>query len=561
MEPAESIAQRPFITLHHIYRRFGSVLANQDISLDLFEGEVHAIVGENGAGKSTLMKILNGELQPDAGEIRLNGRRTTLRRPQEAIQAGIGMAHQNFLIFPHLTALENIIAGKEPGAWGWIRRNQANDELLELCRSVGFALPLDAPASRLSFAHRQQIEILRLLYRKVKVLIFDEPTSLLAPPETERFLSLLRTLQAAGHTILFISHRLHEVFAVADRVSVLSRGRCAGTYLKSEITVDRLVQLVVSGSNAGSPGKTLPKADASGNVIQLQTSVLTGKTKQPTDANRHHNATPHSSLLTPHSSATPFLELREVTTRAFSHEGSLDRFSLEVLKGEIFGLGGVVGNGQRALALLLSGILPAERGTVVFSGREITHLSTSERIAMGLRWLPANPQEEALLPSRSLWENLLLGRQRQPPLQHYGWLNRKLIKPWATDQLDRNGVAYASLDDPLRYLSGGNLQKLALSRVLEGSPDLVIMEQPSRGLDIRAQEHLREKVWELNKRGITFVLISYDLDELLGMSHHIGVLYRGRMMGIATPSEASREQLGSWMLGVETRNSKLETGE
>lgn len=555
MEAARSIVPEAIITLHHISRRFGPVLANQDISLDLFEGEVHAIIGENGAGKSTLMKILNGELQPNAGEIRLNGRRITFRRPQEAILAGIGMAHQHFLIFPHLTALENIIVGKEPGACGWIRRSQANHELLKLCRSVGFALPLDAAASMLSFAHRQQIEILRLLYRKVKVLIFDEPTSLLAPPETEQFLSLLRTLQASGHTILFISHRLHEVFAIADRISVLNRGRCAGTFLKSDITVDRLVELVVSGSRSSFPGEALPDSSASGKDSPHPSSGLTGKEKQPNHANRHHDATtvtPHSSLLTPHLPATALLELRAVTTRAGSQEAGLDRFSLEVYKGEIFGLGGVVGNGQRTLALLLAGLLPAEQGTVVLSGREITHFSVSERLAMGLRWLPANPLEEALLPLRSLWENLLLGCQQQPGLQHYGWLNQRLIKHWSTAQLDRQGVVYASLEDPLSALSGGNSQKLALGRVLEGSPSLVILEQPSRGLDIRAQEHLRKQVRDLNRRGITFLLISYDLDELLGLSHRIGVLYRGRMMGIAAPAKASREQLGSWMLGVET---------
>ncbi len=518
---------KPFIALRTISRRFGPVSANQDISLDLVEGEIHAIVGENGAGKSTLMKILSGELQPDGGEIRLRGHRITFRRPQDAIAAGIGMAHQHFLVFPQLTAMENIIVCKEPGHWGWVNRGQADQELLALCRSIGFALPLEVPAARLSFAHLQQIEILRLLYRKVKVLIFDEPTSLLAPPEAERFLDLLRTLQSSGHTILFISHRLREVLAVADRVSILNRGRALGTFITTEISQERLVQLVIAGADAGS------------------------------NHHRHTIPSPSSPTFQPPpftlpSSPVPILELNEVTTRSGYQEANLDRFSLTLARGEIVGLGGVVGNGQRTLALQLIGLQPVERGSIVFSGQEITRLSPGERLAMGIRWLPANPVEEALLPSRALWENLLLGHQRQPFLQRFGWLRRKIIKQRVAEHLDRNNVVHASLDEPLSSLSGGNMQKLALCRVLEGSPSLVILEQPSRGLDLRAQEHLRDRILELNRGGVTFLIISYDLEELLRLSHRLGILYRGRLIGLTTPAEASHGQLGRWMLGVES---------
>lgn len=527
MTSTGSISTKPFIALRTISRRFGPVSANQDISLDLVEGEIHAIVGENGAGKSTLMKILSGELQPDGGEIRLRGHRITFRRPQDAIAAGIGMAHQHFLVFPQLTAMENIIVGKEPARWGWINRRQADQELLALCRSIGFALPLEVPAARLSFAHLQQIEILRLLYRKVKVLIFDEPTSLLAPPEAERFLDLLRTLQSSGHTILFISHRLREVLAVADRVSILNRGRALGTFMTTEISQERLVQLVIAGADAGS------------------------------NHHRHTIPSPSSPTFQPPpftlpSSPVPILELNEVTTRSGYQEANLDRFSLTLARGEIVGLGGVVGNGQRTLALQLIGLQPVERGSIVFSGQEITRLSPGERLAMGIRWLPANPVEEALLPSRALWENLLLGHQRQPFLQRFGWLRRKIIKQRVAEHLDRNNVVHASLDEPLSSLSGGNMQKLALCRVLEGSPSLVILEQPSRGLDLRAQEHLRDRILELNRGGVTFLIISYDLEELLRLSHRLGILYRGRLIGLTTPAEASHGQLGRWMLGVES---------
>jgi general nucleoside transport system ATP-binding protein len=527
MRPAGRVDQEPFISLHHISKRYGPLWANQNISLALYPGEIHAIVGENGAGKSTLMKILNGHLQPDSGEIRLHGHRVTFRNPLEAMRAGIGMAYQQSFIFPQLTALENVIVGFEPGSGGWLKRTQARDDLVKLCQTVGFDLPLNALASELVFAHRQQIEILRLLYRQVQVLILDEPTSLLSPPETECFLALLKSLQASGRTILFVSHRLGEVYAVADRVSVLSRGKALGSYPKAEMTMEDVVQLIMSGGKPDSP--RIPSQPFS------------------------HPSDPPSEIRNPEP-ASGLLELKSVTALAAPYDAGFDRFSLSILEGEVFGLAGVVGNGQRTLALLLSGLLPVERGVVALAGEEITHLPIRARAERGLRWLPANPLEEALLPSRSLWENLFLGHQRQRPFEHYGWLHRRVILGWAADHLLDHEVVYAALTDSVSSLSGGNLQKVALSRVLEGAPRLVILEQPARGLDIRAQERLRNQLRQLNAEGTTVLLISYDLEELMALSHRIGVLYRGRMMGIARGEEASPELLGSWMLGVEVQD-------
>jgi ABC-type uncharacterized transport system ATPase subunit len=482
----------PFISLSHISKRFGPLWANHDISLDFNQGETHAIVGENGAGKSTLMKILNGHLQPDAGEIRLRGSGVAFPHPQDAMRAGIGMAYQQMLIFPQLTALENVIVGSEPGAGGWIKRTQAQVELLELCQSVGFDLPLDGLASELSFAHRQQIEILRLLYRKVKTLILDEPTSLLAPPEAERFLDLLKSLQARGHTILFVTHRLQEVFAIADRISVLSRGKFVGSYPKSEITAEQLVQLIMSGGQSGTPSaaesgdrasesldhrrdtydsNSTPGSREHGpqrfNAHTRPPGLGTQRSSQPPNSkpkirNQKFETARTSRHHVPSETASPFLELREITTRPGPHEAGLDGVSFTIYQGEVFGLGGVVGNGQRTLALLLSGILPAERGAVFLSSEEITYRPISRRTEMGLRWLPANPVEEVLLPSRSLWENLLLGQQRKGAFQHYGWLEQKAINNWAKKQLLHNEVVHATLTDSVSSLSGGNLQKLAL---------------------------------------------------------------------------------------------------
>jgi general nucleoside transport system ATP-binding protein len=527
MRPSGRADQKPFISLRNIFKRFGPLQANQDVSLDLYEGEIHAVVGENGAGKSTLMKILNGHLPPDSGEIWLNGRRAAFRHPREAMLAGIGMAYQQSLIFPQLTALENVIVGFEPGVGGWIKRKQARNDLVKLCETVGFDLPLNAQASELAFAHRQQIEILRLLYRQVKVLILDEPTSLLSPPETERFLRFLKSLQAFGRTILFVSHRLKEVTAIADRVTVLSRGKAVGSYLRADVTMGYLVHLIMSGGRTDSP------------AIEPRASVEPSNSK--------------SSGIPKPRSPSVLLELRDVGALASPFDAGFEKFSCNILEGEVLGLAGVVGNGQRTLALLLSGLLPVERGEVYWSGEEITRISIRERAEMGLRWLPANALEEALLPSRSIWENLFLGRQRDRPFAHYGWLNRRMIKSRAGESLVRHEVVHADLSDPVSSLSGGNQQKVALSRVLEGAPRLIILEQPARGLDIRAQERLRNQVRQLNAGGVTFLLISYDFEELIALSHRIGVLYRGRMMGIVRSEDASPELLGGWMLGVTPR--------
>jgi simple sugar transport system ATP-binding protein len=522
MHPSGPEDREPLISLRGVSKRFGSLWANQDISLDFYQGEIHAIVGENGAGKSTLMKILNGHLRPDAGEVRLNGQGVVFRSPREAMRAGMGMAYQQMLFFPQLTALENVIVGFEPGPRGWINRRQASEDLARLCQSVGFDLPLNALASELVFAHRQQIEILRLLHRRVRVLILDEPTSLLSPPETERLLALLKSLQASGLTILFVSHRLREVFAVADRVSILSRGKAVGSFLKSEVEPPQLVQLIMS---AGNPDPILP---------------------QPS----WQVPAPDSRI--PYPELKPvLLEIKSVTTLAAPYDAGFEGFSLNIMEGEVFGLGGVVGNGQRTLALLLSGLLPVGSGSVFLSGEEITYGSIRARAQLGVRWLPANPLEEALLPSRSLWENLLMGCQRQRPFQHNGWIHRPEIDAWAQEHLRRHEVVYGSIADSVNTLSGGNQQKIALSRVLEGAPRLIILEQPARGLDLRAQERLRNQVRQLSARGATFLLISYDLEELLALSHRIGVLYRGRMMGIAKREDASPELLGNWMLGFE----------
>lgn len=512
----------PLIRMRSISKRYGDLWANSRISIEILKGEIHAIAGENGAGKSTLLKILFGLVQPDEGSIYLNGEPVSFNHPRDALRAGIGMVQQQLLIFPQLTSLENIVAGAEPRKWGLIKRKEMRQTIEELCRSFGFDLPLDANAAEISFAHRQQIELLKALYRGAKILILDEPTSLLAPPEVDRLLKMLHILQAQGQTIIFISHRLQEIFSTADRITVLRGGKLMGTWNKESTSIQQISSLIVAGSELNH-NENEPKKD------------------HPVTAQILGNQPPE---------APPVLTVDKVTLPSFGHEPGIADFCLQVRAGEIFGIAGVVGNGQRALALTLAGLQPNERGRIWLESQEITGLSVAKRIQMGIRWLPENSVEEGALAELSLWENMLLGFQRRPSNQSAGWLHKTKIRQWAKDRLDEQEVAYTSISQPLASLSGGNQQKVILKRTLSGPLKMVILEHPCRGLDIMARQKVHRKIQSLSGKGLTFLVFSYDLEELLALSHRIGVMYRGRMTGVSDTHKANREQLGKWMLGI-----------
>jgi simple sugar transport system ATP-binding protein len=517
----------PLIKLTGISKRFGTHWANGDISLDIEEGEIHAIVGENGAGKSTLMKILYGIIQPDAGTIFLQERPVVFKHPREALQAGIGMVHQQLLIFPQLTALENIIVGSEPRTLGWIKRRRAAARIGDLCRLFGFELPLDRHACELSFAQRQQIELVRVLFKHARILILDEPTSLLAPPEVEQLLQFLKAFKQEGHTVVFISHRLDEVLALADRITILRRGRAIGTVAATKTQVGDVASAIMTGTLNGS----------SGSYLQEQCEPLRSGPMRP----EGEDSSP---------SLQSCLELQRIFVRPASDEMGLNDFSLSVRRGEIFGIGGVVGNGQRTLARVVAGMETVEQGAIFLEGRDITGSHIRDRAKAGVRWLPANPSEEALMMDASIRDNLILGRQREPLCNTHGWLLERRIEPWVQERLATGEVAFSNMEEDLAALSGGNQQKIALARVLEGKPRLIVLEQPGRGLDIGARERLCRRLRELSTEGVALILLSHDLDELLSLSHRIGVMYRGKIMGIVGREQAVRQSLGRWMLGL-----------
>lgn len=554
--------------------------------MTLRAGEVHAVVGENGAGKTTLMNVLFGHLRPDRGTVRIDGSPMDFRNPGDAARAGIGMVHQHLLVFPRLTALENIIVGCEPGRWA-PGRGATRHDIARRMETFGFQIPLDTMAEDLSFAHRQQIELLRVLLRGVRVIILDEPTSLLAPPEVQNLMEVLKALKARGLAVFFISHRIREVLELADRISVLRRGSNIATLHRRDATAESLARLMVGdGPDGVGIVKTDPPAfeddvdvTARGQTAQPDTVeptmpalTVTCSPGAPGSAEPIfdvgigercgerarlrfglHVGQPADALFCEEDGVRhgPLLEVRDLACPPRGGEVGLDGISFQIGAGEALGIGGVVGNGQRALATILAGAAPAESGTVRFDGRDITASGVRERMQWGFRWLPANLAGEALLPRLSLWENLLLGHHRLPGWQMAGRLRKDAVKRWAGDLLQAAAVVHSSVEQPVASLSGGNQQKLVLSRLLDASARLLILEQPSRGLDFKARDRLHAAMDALLGEGAAVLLISHDLDELLRVSHRVGILYRGRLRGMVPVHEARRDQLGRWMTGGE----------
>jgi general nucleoside transport system ATP-binding protein len=536
----------PLVEIRNISKKFGSFYANRNISLKIAAGEIHAIVGENGAGKTTLMNVLFGRLRPDSGSIILRGIPVSFRSPREAVRAGIGMVHQDMLLFPQLSVLENIIAGCET-AWpsffaGVLRTGRAREEVNRIQDSLGFRLELDRQAKELPFARRQQIELVRTLYRGAEILILDEPASLLSPEETERFLDLVKSFRACGRAVLFISHRLVDVFSVADRISVLRGGSLAATLDAGGTDIGEIARLMVGGEP--------PQAGIAGPRHAAAPCAPPKAAANP--AGGPGSQAPPPEPLSGHMAAEPRrLEIRNLRVGPSGTEPALRDISISIAKGEIFGIGGIVGNGQRSLARVLAGKIRPDSGWVRFEGEEISRLDVKERLGKNIRWLPENPLEEALLPERPLWENFLLGRQREKEFAKAGFIRRQKVIRFSEEQVSLNSIAAPGPLEPLSSLSGGNRQKVALARVLAGSPILAILEQPCRGLDLHAAGTVYDRLLALSRsRGVSFVLISYDFDELISVCDRIAVIYRGEIAGEIESAEASRELLGRWAAGV-----------
>jgi general nucleoside transport system ATP-binding protein len=482
---------KPAVRLTDVSKSFGEFKANDDVSLSIAQGEIHAVVGENGAGKSTLSNIVYGLLRPDAGSIEIAGRQVSFTSPRQAIQAGIGMVHQHFMLVPNLTAAENIILGSEQaGIFAPLPITRLEGEIGELSRSHGLGIDPRARVSSLSVGEQQRVEILKLLYRKAKILILDEPTAVLSPPETEKLFATLRSLAAEGRSILLITHKLDEVLAVSDSVSVMRRGRMLGSMPTSAATKEKLAQMMV------------------GREVLL-------KIENP-----------------PQRPGKPALSIQKLAYADPDGRSRLKDLSLTVRAGEIYGIAGVEGNGQSELLSLLWGTWDRHgrvSGSIELAGRQILGLRPSEISSMGVSMIPEDRLKSAVIPEFGIEENLLFGRHRETGYRRGIGFDREKLRADTKRLAGEYDIRYSGSANPsLASLSGGNQQKLVLAREME-RPEmrLLVLAQPTRGVDIGAVELIHRRIVDARKKGIAILLISSELEEIIALSTRIGCLFAG----------------------------------
>jgi ABC-type uncharacterized transport system ATPase subunit len=521
MPPGGSGANVPAVELRAITKRFPGVVANRDVSLTIRPGEVHAIVGENGAGKSTLMKILYGMQRPDAGEILIGGEVRHFRSPGDAITAGIGMVHQHFMLADNLTVLENVVLGAEPtvGHTGQLDLRAARKAIAEISDAYGLGVKPNRLVEELGVGDRQRVEILKVLYRGARVLILDEPTAVLVPQEVDELFRNLAELRREGLTVVFISHKLDEVLAVADAITVMRAGTTVATVAPGDVTAHDLAELMV--------GSELP-------VPQARDSTVTSVVQLAAEG----------------------LVLTDGDGRRL-----LDEVTLRVHRGEIVGVAGVEGNGQAELVEAVIGLRRPQQGTLRFApaarkGSEadalvdITQWDTRRRREAGMAYIPEDRHRQGLLLAAPLWENRILGHQTQPPNARGPLLDLAGARRDTARILAEYDVRAPGPDTPAFALSGGNQQKLIVGREMSGSPSLLIASHPTRGIDVGAQAAIWEQVRQARAAGLGVLLVSADLEELLGLSDTLLVMLRGRLVAELDPATVTPEQLGSYMMGA-----------
>ena len=499
----------PAVTMRSITKRFPGVLANDAVDFEADRGEVHALLGENGAGKSTLASILTGLYRPDAGEIAIDGRAVEFHSPKDATAAGVSMVHQHFRLAASLTVSDNIVLGHR-GA-GWLRTSPAviDSQVEQLAKR--YRMPVD-PAARiwqLSVGEQQRVEILKALYRGARILILDEPTSLLTPQEADDLFETLRRMRAEGRTVIFVSHKLDELMAVSDRVTVLRGGRSIGTVLTRETTPSQLARMMVGRE------------------------VVFAQTKAPHDV----------------GGAAVVLELRDVTAMGDLGIQAVNGVSLSLRAGEIVGVAGVSGNGQRELAEAISGARPRKAGDVRLAGTNLPSGDPEGAIARGIAHVPEDRMGTGVSPSLSVADNLILKSHRRPPISARGILRHRRIRANAEALMARFAVSAPGPDTPTRLLSGGNVQKVVLARELSSRPVVIVAANPTRGLDVGATEAVRALLIEAASQGVGILLISEDLDEILLLADRIAVMYGGRIVGVVPRAEADVQHIGLMMAG------------
>jgi general nucleoside transport system ATP-binding protein len=500
------MADAPLLELRGITKRFPGIVANDGVDFELARGEVHALLGENGAGKSTLMNILYGLYQPDEGEIRLNGQPIKIGSPRDAIDSGIGMVHQHFMLIPVMTVAENIVLATEPRKGPFLDLAAAERRVRELSEQFGLAVRPEARVASISVGMQQRAEILKALYRGAEILILDEPTAVLTPQEASELFTIVRSLQADGKSIIFISHKLNEVLEIADRITVLRQGKMIDTVPREGATQEGLARLMV------------------GRDVVLRVD------KPP--------AEPGEPLLTVE-------DLRVVDERGLE---AVRGVSMEVRAGEIVGLAGVDGNGQSELIDALAGLRRPSGGRVMAGGQDVTNASARECLDRGLGHIPEDRQLRGLVLDFTLAENLALHDFRKEPDSKWGWLYPRRLVERAGRLLKEFDVRGGRAETLAAALSGGNQQKVVIAREVSRDPRVLIAAQPTRGLDVGAIEFVHRRLVKERDEGRAILLVSFELEEVRSLSDRILVIYEGRIVGEYPPS-VSEEELGIAMTG------------
>ncbi|MFJ7964747.1 ABC transporter ATP-binding protein [Streptomyces sp. NPDC096324] len=513
------------VELAGITKRFPGVVANHDIHLSVRKGTVHALVGENGAGKSTLMKILYGMQKPDEGTIAVDGEQVTFSSPGDAIARGIGMVHQHFMLADNLTVLENVTLGSEKlyGIGAKARR-----KIVEISDRYGLGVRPDVLVEELGVAERQRVEILKVLYRGARILILDEPTAVLVPQEVDALFDNLRELKAEGLSVIFISHKLGEVLSVADDITVIRRGTTVGTAVPSETTPRQLAELMV-GSELPTP-ETSESTVTDQAVIEVDDLVVFAK---------------GSVSMGKGSAALLMDQVERGAVRLV-----LDHVSFTIHAGEVMGIAGVEGNGQTELIDALIGLKAADFGAVRFMGEDITGQSTRKRRENGIGYIPEDRHRHGLLLEAPLWENRILGHVTEKPNAKGVWIDIKGAQLDTRRIVEEYDVRTPGIDVTAASLSGGNQQKLIVGREMSHKPKFLIAAHPTRGVDVGAQAQIWDQIRAARREGLAVLLISADLDELIGLSDTLRVIYNGKLVADADPATITPEELGSAMTGA-----------
>ena len=494
------------LDMRGIVKRYPGVIANDGIDLDLRPGEIHGLLGENGAGKTTLMNILYGLATPDEGEIRINGEPVVITDPADAINRGIGMVHQHFMLVPVLSVADNILLGAETMANPiFIDRQEARRRIRDLGARFGFEIDPDAQVGRLSVGWQQRVEILKALYREARILVLDEPTAVLTPQETKEIFAVLRRLAAEGHSIIFISHKLYEVLEIADRITVIRRGKVVGQRLPTETSEEDLAELMV------------------GRGVEL---VADRGESHPTD---------------------PILAIEDLRVNDDRRHEAVAGVTLEVRAGEIVGIAAVAGNGQDELVEAISGLRRPTDGVVRIDGKDVTGASRRRLQAIGLALVPGDRHRFGLVLSFPVKDNLILTRYYRPPFARGILRNDAAIDAWADERIKDYDIRTPSRNVAVQNLSGGNQQKVIVAREFTGDLRVLVLDQPTRGLDVGSIEFIHRQVIAKRDAGTAILLSSAELDEVLELSDRIAVMYRGRIVAVLDGRTADKEAVGLLM--------------